>query len=243
MTTKNISVTTLGVKNGYYLMSRGWMDNPALNSPSPYDRRSAWVYLIETACFKDTRQDVLGKTTIVVRTSLVTSVRYLAKHWKWSEKAVRTFLKRLENDGMIRTETGLGKTQIYIINYDTYQYSGHTEDTPRASEGQQKKESKESKENIYMSKEDFTARMKEKYPKRKGNLEISSCYNKVLAKVKKGELSFDSWFLAVDNYRKEMERQDLISTSFVKMASTFSNNKYRDYLDIEVENPKNWSAF
>ena len=85
--------------------------------------------------------------------------------------------------------------------------------------------------------------MKSLYPKRKGNLEISSCYNKVLAKVKKGELSFDSWFLAVDNYRKEMEQQDLISTSFVKMASTFSNNKYRDYLDIEVENPKSWSAF
>ena len=224
-------------------MSRGWMDNPALNSSSSYDRRSAWVYLIETACFKDTRQDVLGKTTIVVRTSLVTSVRFLAKHWTWSEKAVRTFLKRLEKDGMIRTETGLGKTQIYIINYDTYQLTGHTQDTPRASEGQQKKEGKESKENIYMSKEEFTAKMKDKYPKRKGNLEIASCYKKVIAKVKKGELSFNSWFFAVDNYRKEIESLDLVATSFVKMASTFSNDKYKDYLDIEIETPNSWSAF
>ena len=123
------------------------MDNPALNPSSPYDRRSAWVWIIEKACYRDTRQDVLGKTTIVARTSLVTSVRYLAQQWRWGEKSVRTFLKRLEKDDMIRMETGLGKTQIFVRNYDTYQFNGQASGTVGASEGQQKKEVKEIKKN------------------------------------------------------------------------------------------------
>lgn len=220
------------------------MDNPALNPFSPYDRRSAWVWIIEKACYRDTRQDVLGKTTIVVRTSLVTSVRYLAQQWRWSEKAVRTFLKRLEKDEMIRTETGLGKTQIYVINYDSYQFYGQANGTQGASEGQQKKEVKESKEITYMSRDVFVKKMKAQYPKRKGNTEINSSYNKVLAKVKSGELTFDKWFFAVDNYRKEMQGLDYIGTPYIKMATTFSNNKYRDYLDVDVEDSVNdWKAF
>jgi DNA-binding transcriptional regulator YhcF (GntR family) len=234
------------MKNGYYLMSRGWMDNPALSNPSPYDRRSAWVWIIEKACYRDTRQDVLGKTTIVVRTSLVTSVRYLAQQWRWSEKAVRTFLKRLEKEGMIRTETGLGKTQIFVTNYDSYQLNGQAEGTEGASQGRQKKEVKESKENIYISKDEFVQKMKSLYPKRKGNLEITTSYNRVLSKVKKNELTFNEWFFAVSNYRKECENLNSISTSFVKMASTFANGKYKDYLDASDTSDgdvEEWKAF
>jgi len=220
------------------------MDNPALNPHSPYDRRSAWVWIIEKACYKDTKQDVLGRTTVVVRTSLVTSVRYLAKQWRWSEKAVRTFLKRLEKEEMIRTETGLGKTQIYVINYDSYQFNGQANGTVGASEGQQKKEVKESKENIYMSKDVFLKKMKSSYPKRKGNLELTSSYQRVLSKVKSGEITFDKWFFAVDNYRKEMENLNYTGTVYVKMATTFANNKYKDYLEIEVGDAvSDWKAF
>jgi len=220
------------------------MDNPALNPHSPYDRRSAWVWIIEKACYKDTKQDVLGRTTVVVRTSLVTSVRYLAKQWRWSEKAVRTFLKRLEKEEMIRTETGLGKTQIYVINYDSYQFNGQANGTVGASEGQQKKEVKESKENIYMSKDVFLKQMKSSYPKRKGNLELTSSYQRVLSKVKSGEITFDKWFFAVDNYRKEMENLNYTGTVYVKMATTFANNKYKDYLEIEVGDAvSDWKAF
>ena len=220
------------------------MDNPALNPLSPYDRRSAWVWIIENACFKDTRQDVLGKTTIVVRTSMVTSVRYLAKQWGWSEKQVRTFIKRLEKDKMIRTETGLGKTQIYVINYDSYQFSGQANGTVGASEGQQKKEGKKRKEITLLEKGEFSSIMKEKYPKRDGNLEIPSAYNKVLGKVKKGELTFDDFFFAVENYKKEMSSVGRVGTSFVKMASTFANGKYKDYLEDETEDSvEGWKAF
>ena len=220
------------------------MDNPALNPSSPYDRRSAWVWIIEKACFRDTRQDVLGKTTIVVRTSLVISVRYLAQQWGWSEKAVRTFIKRLEKEEMIRTETGLGKTQIYVINYDSYQFNGQMTGTQGADEGQQKKEVKENKEKEYMSKDIFSKKMKAVYPKRKGNLEINTSYNKVLSKVKSGDLTFEKWFFAVDNYRKEMEKMDCIGTPYVKMATTFANNKYKDYIEVEIESEiDDWKAF
>ena len=228
----------------FYLLKRGWMDNPALNPSSPYDRRSAWVWIIEKACYRDTRQDVLGKTTIVARTSLVTSVRYLAQQWRWGEKSVRTFLKRLEKDDMIRMETGLGKTQIFVRNYDTYQFNGQASGTVGASEGQQKKEVKEIKEITLMNKDDFSKEMKARYPKRDGNLEISTAYNKLVSKVKRLELTFTDWFIAVDNYRKEMESKGSVGTTFVKMASTFANGKYKDYLDVEVKDSlKDWEAF
>lgn len=228
----------------FYLLKRGWMDNPSLNPASPFDRRSAWVWIIEKAAFKDTRQDVLGRTTIVVRTSLVTSIRYLAQQWRWSEKSVRTFLKRLEKEEMIRTETGLGKTQVFVINYDGYQFNGQVNGTAGASQGQQKKEVKGKIKNVLIEKAEYSKRMKEKYPKRNGNLEIASSYERVLNKVKKGELTFDEFFFAVDNYRKEMESCGQVGTNFIKMASTFANNKYKDYMELQVnDSTEDWKAF
>ena len=86
--------------------------------------------------------------------------------------------------------------------------------------------------------------MKEKYPKRDGNLEITSAYNKVLGKVKKGELTFDDFFFAVENYKKEMSSVGRVGTSFVKMASTFAIGKYKDYLEDETEDSvEGWRAF
>ena len=69
------------------------MDNPVFSSSRSFDRRSAWIWLIENACFKDTKQDVLGKTIKVERGYLYCSLSQLVREWSWSEKAVRTFLK------------------------------------------------------------------------------------------------------------------------------------------------------
>ena len=103
---------------------------------------------------------------------------------------------------------------------------------------------KKRKEITLLEKGEFSSIMKEKYPKRDGNLEISSAYNKVLGKVKKGELTFDDFFFAVENYKKEMSSVGRVGTSFVKMASTFANGKYKDYLEDETEDSvEGWKAF
>ena len=130
------------MKNGFYRLSRGWMDNPVFSSSRSFDRRSAWIWLIENACFKDTKQDVLGKTIKVERWYRYCELSQLVREWSWSEKAVRTFLKRLSNDHMIDMYTGDGKTRIFIVNYDTYQYDGRTFDDKATRYRQQKKEGK-----------------------------------------------------------------------------------------------------
>ena len=229
------------MKSGYYLISRGWMHNPVFSSSRSFDRRSAWIWIIEGACFKSTKQDVLGKTVTVERGSLITSVRYLAKEWNWSEKAVRSFLKRLEKEEMVGLSTEHGKTQIYVINYDRYQISGREIDTEGADEGQQKNKGKEGNKIKHMSIEDFRKNVLEKYPKRDGNLEITKAYEKIKGHVTKGQTTYNEFFNSVNNYRLDCEKRGIVGTKFVKQVATFSNKIYKDYL--HTENEKAWSPF
>ena len=70
----------------------------------------AWLWLISEAAWKSRRVTVInGRTLEIVeleRGQLSHSRRYMAKTWGWSEKRVRTFLKRLEKVGMIDLQAG-----------------------------------------------------------------------------------------------------------------------------------------
>ena len=104
----------------FYLMHRGWMDNPVFGK-EPYSKAQAWVWLIENACFKRTPFDIRGKTIFIERGQLCKPTRDLAETWRWPETNVRRFLKRLTTDAMIDAQSGAGKTVITICNYDKYQ--------------------------------------------------------------------------------------------------------------------------
>jgi hypothetical protein len=107
---------------GYYLMSRGWLDNPALGGKrEPYCKRAAWAWLIEEAQWQDRRASIAGKTVILRRGQLSHSTRFMAKAWSWSEAAVRRFIERLKTDAMIDASTDAGQTIITLCNYDRYQ--------------------------------------------------------------------------------------------------------------------------
>lgn len=105
--------------SGFYLMHRGWQNNPALRDD--FSRKDAWVWLIENACWRQTRFDVRGKTVALERGELCASRDQLAKAWDWSPSAVERFLTRLETEQMIERETGQGRTIITICNYEIYQ--------------------------------------------------------------------------------------------------------------------------
>ena len=235
------------MKSGYYLIARGWMDNPVFSSSRSFDRRSAWIWIIENSAFKDTRQDVLGKTVVVPRGNLICSLKHLVREWNWSEKAVRSFLKRLEKEEMIRISTGLGKTQIYVINYDRYQISGRTIDEARASQGQQKNKGKEGNKIIHMSKDEFRKKILNSYPKRDGGLEITRAYDRIKDQVTKNQTNYEIFFLAVDNYRKECETRGVVGTQYVKQVSTFTNKTYKDYIQDGASDASGkedpWSPF
>ena len=97
-------------------------DHPLLDN-GPFDRRSAWLWMIANANRFDRRINHTGKPVELKRGELLAGRKFLADKWGWSEQAVRTFTSALSADGMIKINQSNGHyaNVITICNYDTYQ--------------------------------------------------------------------------------------------------------------------------
>ena len=139
--------------SGWYLMHRGWMDNPVFRN-EPYGRRDAFVWLIENAAHKPTRITTPKGEIELDRGQLSYSLRYIAKAWRWDEAKVRRYFISLEKCKIIDAETDAGQTKITICNYGRYQAFAKAADAANDAEATQdrrrsdanKKELKELKE-------------------------------------------------------------------------------------------------
>lgn len=101
----------------------------------PLTEREAWLWLIANAAWKATRHRVGTDMHEVPAGSLFVTLRQLQTAWKWkSDYRVRTFLKLLEKEEMIVSETNAGKTQITICNYSHYQEAERTENASATQE-------------------------------------------------------------------------------------------------------------
>ncbi len=107
------------MSDGFFLVHRGWRSCPIFRGP--FSKGEAWLWLIETACFKPTEYDIKGKTVTLQRGQLCASREQLSGAWKWTPSAVERFLTRLQTEQMIGRETGQGKSVITIENYAKYQ--------------------------------------------------------------------------------------------------------------------------
>ena len=121
---------------GFYLMRRGWRDNPIFKS-EPYTEREAWEWIIEEAAFKPVKKPIGGTVVSIERGQIAHSIRFMAKAWNWSKSRVARYLSRLAEADMIviqiviknRDNSGaatrtLGGTVVSLItlcNYDRYQ--------------------------------------------------------------------------------------------------------------------------
>lgn len=106
--------------SGYYLMHRGWHDNPVFG-PEPYTEREAWEWLIEHAAFADRKERVGRQMEDLRRGQVAVSVRPLAKMWQWSKSRVQRYLAKLASHGMVGTQEVLDGTILTICNYEIYQ--------------------------------------------------------------------------------------------------------------------------
>lgn len=142
--------------SGFYLMYRGWQDNPVFGGPKrePFCRRSAWVWLIEHAVFATTTVLIGGRPVELRRGQLSYSLRDLASQWGWAEARVRRWCVSLASAKMIECVTDAGRTIITICNYEKYQdrpSAGDAEDAAsmthrRRTVDAHNKEGKEGKE-------------------------------------------------------------------------------------------------
>lgn len=116
------------MKAGYLKFWRGWLNHKALKG-GPFDKRSAWAWLIERAAFKPTTQTVGGTRVSIERGEAAVSHRMLGQEWGWERTRVKRFLDSLQGDSMVSMRqvpapsTGLGVTVLTICNYDRFQDS------------------------------------------------------------------------------------------------------------------------
>src|SRR5262245_8967031 len=111
---------------GTLRIARALVDHPVLQG-GPYDRRSAWLWLLSEAAWALRKKNVGGAVIELARSELVGSSRFLAERWGWREPKVRRFLDRLEAEGMIQRRVVLaspkdpGVTVICITKYEKWQ--------------------------------------------------------------------------------------------------------------------------
>ncbi len=106
----------------FYLMHRGWMDGElfAGQRREPFDRRSAWVWLIEHAAFDGDGRGQLSH-----------SIRYLAKAWGWSSTKVFRFIAVCVSLKMIECSSETGQLSIRLCKYDIFQSIGQISGTQK----------------------------------------------------------------------------------------------------------------
>ena len=114
------------MESGWISIHRQIKDN-WIWEDKPFSKGQAWIDLLLMANHTD-RKIALGNELITVkRGSFITSELKLMDAWGWSKGKVRSFLKMLENDGMIERITDHKKTTINIVNYGIFQSMQTTE--------------------------------------------------------------------------------------------------------------------
>lgn len=113
----------MGSNYGWIKLHRQIVESDIWSSEDqePFDRRSAWIYLLLIVNNEDRDTVFDGKAFHVKRGQKIISIRKLAEHWNWSRDRVSRYLKLLEDLKMIERKSTNRMTLLTIINYDFYQ--------------------------------------------------------------------------------------------------------------------------
>lgn len=107
--------------SGWIALHRGWRDNDVF-ADDVMSEREAWVWLIESAAWKDTvRRNAKRERIDVRRGQFHTSLRTLGTVFGWGKNKVARYLDRLVLAEMVGTVAGQSGLLITICNYDKYQ--------------------------------------------------------------------------------------------------------------------------
>lgn len=120
----NVTGTVNGCKtksNRWIRISVEMLEHDVL--AGPYDRRSAWLWLIANAAWTRKEIEHKGRTMVLDRGQVLAGRKFLAQQWKWTEQSVRTFIAQLSNQSMVKINQSNGHLAnlLTICNYDKYQ--------------------------------------------------------------------------------------------------------------------------
>lgn len=112
------------MRDGYIPISRKFFEHPFWTQKRVFSYAEAWIDLIRLARYEDEpiRMIIHNRDVVIHHGELPISLRYLGQKWLWSKHKVETYLEKLVNEQMIKTETpkGTAQTVISICNYDVY---------------------------------------------------------------------------------------------------------------------------
>lgn len=120
------------------MLSRKFFSNKIWKAARTFSECEAWLDLIQSARFEATVtiERIGGREIKYGRGQYPASIRFLAKKWSWSEKAVRSFLSKLVKEGMIATDNSQGMSVITLRKYDEYNSSGTAKGTTEGTDTQ-----------------------------------------------------------------------------------------------------------
>lgn len=118
---------------------KGWVSlhrkimNNWVWSNKPFAYGQAWIHLLLSANHEDSEILFDGKVITVKRGSFVTSILKLSNIFGWDRKKTSRFLKTLESQKMVTTNSTTHGTTITIVNWEKYQGLGTTNRTTNST--------------------------------------------------------------------------------------------------------------
>lgn len=116
--------------NGWIKLYRQLQEHWIWKTKEPYDKRSAWQYILLQAFFREEKTMWKGSLIDVKRGQFPTSIRTLSEQWMWSNGKVNRFIDKLKAEQMIETERIENGTLLTVVNYGFYQGEWNSDGTP-----------------------------------------------------------------------------------------------------------------
>lgn len=150
---------------GWIKLSRKLLRNDLWGTGSPYDERSAWIYLLLSASYEKSEvYNHQSKSVITILPGqILTSIKSLAERWSWSYSKISRYLDNLEAMGMISQNRTTKYTIITLTNWSKYQDGARpakqSEDEPQPTVAQDNGEVPIWKAEGYSSEDEYISKM------------------------------------------------------------------------------------
>lgn len=211
-----------------------------------FSRGQAWIDLLFSANHQDEKVSLGSQLFDVKKGSFITSKLKLADRWSWSNTKVDSFLKMLEQDGMITVKSDTKKTFITIENWELYQSVDNEKTEQKHNKNETETEQKHTNNNEKNEKNDkndkynnYCVEFEELWKLYPRKVEKKSGYKCYCNRLKNGN-THDDLLKAVKNYAAECNKNKT-EEKFIKHMSTFfsANEPFKDYIEMENDNGTN----
>ena len=120
-----------------------------------FTKGQAWVDLLLLANHKDSKEIYRGSLKTFKKGCVYRSKDWLSKRWGWTWRTTDRFLKMLERDNMVTVNCTKHDTTITLVNWESYQGKGRTDDIYTRNNKEVYKKEKEEKEEVSSDEENL----------------------------------------------------------------------------------------